>query len=122
MGRRHLSDAEAAAALRRGKQVEQFLAREYVDGDFQITWVTASAPRSGEYRLRVHRAHDIGSSSFADLSEFPPVDESERVGEGRVVAEGDTAELVLGAAADHGAMVGRWVNEGVVADEYLDAR
>ena len=122
MGRRHLTDTEAAAALRRGNQVEQFLAREEVDGDVQIAWVTASVPRSGEYRLRVHRVHDIGSSDVADLFEFPPVDETEQVGEGRVVAEGDTPELVLHAAGDHGALADHWVNEGVVADEYLDAR
>ena len=60
--------------------------------------------------------------TFLDLSAFEPVDEEEYSGEGVEVAREPGPEAALRAALDHGAGPERWVNQGVIADEYADSR
>jgi hypothetical protein len=57
-----------------------------------------------------------------DVYELTPVDSEEYVGEGVDVGRHAEAEAALEAAAAHGAQSARWVNFGMVADEYADAR
>jgi hypothetical protein len=55
--------------------------------------------------------------------EFSPADGRDSLGEGIDLAEFDSPEALLEAAArDHGASPDRWVNEGMVQDEYRDLR
>jgi hypothetical protein len=121
-GRRYLTAAEAAGALRRSRQIEQFL-ECYVaaDGRTAVRWLTAYT--SGRtFELVIHEVEDIGTDGFFDVSAFPPLDDKEYMGEGRAVATADVAEALLDAALDHGASTDRWVNFGVVQDEYADSR
>ena len=113
-GRRHLTDAEATASLRRGRQVEQLL---LADGA-EVHWVTLWT--SGQVNL--HRVEDLGHAEFRDVAEFPPLDQDEHVGEGIEVARCDTFAESIEAAKGVGCQADRWVNSGMVGDDYADAR
>lgn len=117
---RHLTPAFAIAALGRGRQIEQFLGGAVEGEASSITFVTIS-PRGNAFRLSVHEVLDVGSADFLDVSEFPPIDEAEYVGEGRSLGTAASptdaialAESIVSARPD------RWVNQGVVSDEYAD--
>jgi hypothetical protein len=121
-GRRYLTASEAVAALSRGSQIEQFLG-SYVapDGRSAVRWL--SAFRSGRtFKVVIHDVEDVGTDDFGDLSAFPPLDDDEYSGEGRSLITADDAHSLIGAAAAHGADSERWVNGGMVQDEYLEQR
>ena len=120
-GRRYLTSSEAAAALRRGSQIEQFLGRSNDNRRPTVRWLSAY-PSGRAFELVVHHVEDIGTEGFFDVSEFPPLDDEEYVGEGRSVAAEVEPGLILDAAELHGARPDRWVNAGVVQDEYRDSR
>jgi hypothetical protein len=121
-GRRYLTAAEAAAALRRASQIEQFLGHDVAaDGRAAIQWLTAY--ESGRtFKLVIHEVEDVGTDDFFDVSAFPPLDREADPGEGRLLATADDAESLLQNGASHGADSARWVNFGVVQDEYRDSR
>jgi len=118
---RHLTLDQAAAALRRGKPVEQLLECGLHDGERTVSWL-AVTPSCGEFTVTAHHVYDDGRPDFRDVAEFAPVDEWEGVGEGVEVARRADPAAALEAAARHGAASDRWVNFGVVGDEYADAR
>jgi len=115
--RRHLTENEAVSALRRGRAVEQLLDEARHEGRPTARWLSIIR-REDAFVVLVHHVYDDGSPDFRDLSEFEPVDIEEDVGEGREVAREPEPERALLAASSHGAAPERWVNEGVVADEY----
>lgn len=59
------------------------------------------------------------SSTFTSSSQIEHDDEG---GEGPLVGVYPDAEAVLDAAVSIGARLGRWVNAGVLQDEYADLR
>lgn len=69
----------------------------------------------------LHEVEDVGSADFADLYEFPPLDEDEYTGEGRLIGSARSVEDAFALAVGEGAEDGRWVNEAVSQEEYLDA-
>jgi hypothetical protein len=115
--RRHLTENEAVSALRRGRAVEQLLDEARHEGRSTVRWLSIFR-REDAFVVLVHHVYDDGSPAFRDLSEFEPVDIEEDVGEGTQVAREPEPETALMAASSHGAVPERWVNEGVVADEY----
>jgi len=128
--RRHLSVPEAAAALRRGSQIEQFLGfGEEVEGRSTLSyvWLSGRSKLSG----RLERRFDDGSPTFFDVGEFqtidddgdaewdpfagPPPDDGYR--------EFDSVEAALAwARTECGADDVRWVNSGLIDAEYRDAK
>ncbi len=53
----------------------------------------------------------------------PPIDEGEYVGEGRLLGTGASpADAIALAGSIVAARPDRWVNQGVVGDEYADYR
>jgi hypothetical protein len=114
---RALTATEAAAALRRGAPIEQFLG---LDGG-KVTFLTA-ALTEGRYTVRRHLVWDEGREEFEDISEFSPVADEEDIGEGAIVAELDTAEDAVGEALTHGGAVEAWVNSGMAADDYWSVK
>ncbi|WP_134131269.1 hypothetical protein [Kribbella pratensis] len=72
---------------------------------------------------------DIGDGRFADLGEFPDVEEWDPMdddgnyrGEDPSVRSFEDPEQALAWAENvHGASTSRWVNESMLGDEYLDA-
>jgi hypothetical protein len=73
--------------------------------------------RDGGFVVTAHHVYDDG---IPDVYEFTPVNAEEYVGEGVDVGRHAEAEGALEAASDHGALSDRWVNFGMVADEYAD--
>ncbi|MGI5171028.1 hypothetical protein ACQEU3_42425 [Spirillospora sp. CA-253888] len=118
---RHLTPAFAQGALRRGKQIEQFLGGFDHGEERVIRWAALSPGRQG-VTLYLSEVIDIGGAAFRDVSEFPPLDPGEETW-GKVIGTAvgpaealDLAEREVGAAQD------RWVNQGVVGNEYADYR
>jgi hypothetical protein len=122
MGRRHLSGPEAVAALRRGRQIEQWLgADQLADGAWALSWLTAYQA-GATFKLALHRVHDAGTEDLFDVSAFPPLDDEKELGEGTDVDEDPDPGRLLDRAASQGARYDGWVNQGIVQDEYRDAR
>ena len=115
---RPLTRAEAAATLRRGREIEQFLSL----ADGQVVYLVVSPYADDEYRLTRHVVHDEGTDGFADISEFAPVDEEEYVGEGALVATFADAQHAVLAADEHGGTPDGWVNQGMAATDYAAAK
>jgi hypothetical protein len=118
--RRHLTWAEAVAALRRGKAVEQLLPAELHDGQPTVRWLSVY-PHDGAFVVGLHHVHDPCDPEFLDVSEFAPVDEYEGVGEGIEVGRAPDPEQALRAVREFGASPELWVNQFVIAEEYRDA-
>jgi hypothetical protein len=118
-GVRHLSEQQTLSALRRGASVEQMLTHSF--SERSVRWLVA-LPEVDGITLRLHHVRNDGDADVLDVYEFHPVDEEEYVGEGRVVGHYPDAETVLEAAGVMGARPDRWVNAGVIQDEYAALR
>ena len=118
---RHLTRALAEATLHRGRAIEQLLSvSNDREGRRRIKWVTISSGADGEFSVRVHDVLDPGFPAFFDVSEFPPTDDDESIGDGRLVATHSVAAAIA-AAGGLGAVPDRWVIEGLIGHEYSDA-
>ncbi|MFG3290261.1 hypothetical protein ACGF3G_15840 [Streptomyces sp. NPDC048179] len=118
---RYLVEAFVVGALKRGRPVEQFLGPVGARGQLGVVYVEVRSVKAS-YEVYVHAVADVGYEGFLDLVEFPPLD-ADTDGEefGRLVAVAEEPSTALAAAEEAtGAVRGRWVNEGVVQDEYRD--
>ncbi|GGR01859.1 hypothetical protein [Kitasatospora griseola] len=118
---RHLAPALALGALRRGKQIEQFLGA--IESDFGpgLRWIALS-PGSTGVTVYLSDVEDIGTDTFLDITEFPPLDPEDETW-GREIAVLPTPEDALQLAErDLAADPEHWVNQGIVCDEYQDFR
>jgi hypothetical protein len=113
---RHLSESQAVGALRQGRAIEQLLTAD----SSVVAWLRLSG-RSSSVELARHRVQNVGSVDFMDVYEFPPTDIEEEHGEGVVLATFRDASEAFTASVNYGARADRWVNEGMVQDEYADA-
>jgi hypothetical protein len=117
---RYLGEVFAIGALHRGRSIEQFLGRAGDSGTLGIRWVEI-VPCGEGYRVVVHASRDVGGEHFRDLVEFPPLNDSDEEDFGEEVAVTAGARDALDAAhAGAGAVIDRWVNQGIAQDEYLD--
>ncbi|MFI9366962.1 hypothetical protein ACIG5E_38920 [Kitasatospora sp. NPDC053057] len=118
---RHLTPAFALAALQRGKQIEQFLGAIEPDDRHGLRWVALSPSRAG-ITIYLSEVEDVGTDTFLDITEFPPLDPDEET-RGREIAVLPTPEEALHLAErELAADPRRWVNQGIVCDEYQDFR
>ena len=128
--RRHLTPDEATATVHRGASVQQFLGfADRRDGRATLKYLEVSPTRDGVAVLVLH-AFDDGTDQFQDVGEFtlveqwdPIDDEGDFRGEDptRIVLDSPVAALTH-AATHLGASWDRWVNSGLIDDEYADAR
>jgi hypothetical protein len=118
---RHLIPSFVLAALQRGRQIEQFLGRVEHDGHQGLRWIALSPGPSG-VTIYVSDVEYVGTDNFFDITEFPPLDPEEETW-GREIAVLPTPEEALHLAErDLAADPERWVNQGIVCDEYQDFR
>lgn len=90
-----------------------------------VAWLTAwrRAERdSTVYRLTQHRCHEEPEEAVGNPEHLEALEEDEDYAEGKDVATAATPEKLLQAAAAFGAVDDRWVNFGMIADEYHDLR
>lgn len=86
-----------------------------------VEWLSA-APTFRGIELRRFKVLDEGNDGFLDVHEFRPLDEDEYRGEGVLVGHFSRARELLDHAVGKGARLDRWVNKGVVQDEYAALR
>lgn len=111
---RYLTEQFALGALRRGATIEQFL------GPVTPAGIRYVEIRAG-FEVYLHLVEDNGNEHFWDVGEFGSLEEREEDEFGRLIARAEDAESALAAAEEIvGASRSRWVNEGVVQDEYGD--
>lgn len=118
MSRRHLTLAEAERALDAGRTVEQWLGATTSDLGPVISFVTCSKSRDGTFSVALHRSKDSGSDQFLDVYAFESIDLDHERG-ARCASAGAALEY---AVKEFGASRERFVNAGVVQDEYADYR
>ncbi|MHC5905677.1 hypothetical protein ACVNF4_17505 [Streptomyces sp. S6] len=116
---RHLTPAFTLGALRRGKQVEQFLGGIERDGRRGLRWVTVSPGREG-VMVCLSEVEDVGDDTFRDVTEFPPLDLEDEVWGKEIGTVANPEEALRLAERELGADPARWVNQGFVCDEYHD--
>jgi hypothetical protein len=111
---RYLPKNELQFIHSRGKAIEQFLARELVDGRPRVKWIEIRSGLSG-VELWNFEAEDLGSAESMDVYEWidPGIDAPRAIFP-TIAAALDFASEAFGASLD------RWVNQGVVQDEYRD--
>ena len=120
MARRYLTLSEAESALNRGKSIECFLGYCERDGRRGIKWLSAS--RRGEsVRLAIFETADIGNEGFLDLYEFGPLNpalELDEPDEKRIFE--NFPSFISEVETMFPSSTTRFVNEGVIQDEYSD--
>jgi hypothetical protein len=116
---RHLTVEQARAALERGGGIEQLLGPSEADGQRTIRWLTVFGSRDGGFVVSSHYVFDDG---FGDITEYTPVDADEGVGEGADLGRFASAQEAIVATSRLGASGTRWVNQGLVGDEWHDFR
>ncbi|MEU6340188.1 hypothetical protein ABZ883_04465 [Streptomyces sp. NPDC046977] len=118
---RYLAESFIAGALRRGRSVEQFLGPIGSPERLGVAYVEVR-PTKAAYEIYVHAVEDVGHAAFCDLVEFPPFDvEDEEEAFGRLLAVAEDPQAALATAEkETGALRTRWVNQGLVQDEYWD--
>ncbi len=114
---RHLTANQALTALRRGAEIEQMLSDDLATGSFR--WLRAHRTDEG-FALRLVETLDEGSEDFFDLYEFNSVDASDEHNAGEVIGRSSSPSDLMRLAAGVGASDDRWVNAGLIQDEYLD--
>ncbi|MFC5674638.1 hypothetical protein [Streptomyces incanus] len=118
---RYLVEPFIVGALRRGRSVEQFLGPVGSPDRPGLRYAEVRAVRTS-FEVYVHIVEDVGHETFLDLDEFPPFDQDAEEEEfGRLLGSTEEPQGALVLAEEcTGAVRGRWVNQGVVQDEYLD--
>nr|CAS02424.1 putative integron gene cassette protein [uncultured bacterium]CAS02778.1 putative integron gene cassette protein [uncultured bacterium] len=109
---RHIAATFLETTLRRGASLEQFMGGSLHEAERSVSWLELR-PVSAGIELWSHVAPDPGDN-HADIYDLLPVEL-----EPLVVAP-DAAQALAIAHSTLGASPLRWVNQGVVQDEFLD--
>lgn len=114
---RHLTVTDAWAALRRGAAIEQLLGTRIDESDRVLSWIEIDVDREGRYVVCVFQVFDDAVEGFSDVHEFEPFDPDQPCG---VCREFDAIEEAMEYAVSRGASPRRFVNAGLIAEEYRD--
>ena len=118
---RYLAPPFIQGSISRGRSVEQFLGG-YMDGDEPaLRWVEIR-PEPNGVALLLHQVYDEGDEDFLDVYDFTDLDGESDEGDGPAAEHHlPTLEDALSLAGElYGADPGRFVNEGMIQDEYRD--
>ncbi|GAA4634319.1 hypothetical protein GCM10023196_075360 [Actinoallomurus vinaceus] len=120
---RHLTESAASGALRRGRGIEQFLEafEEHRRRGLRYAYVSPAARFHG-FIVSLYIVEDIEEPAGSPVDEFPAFYEADEDADGaRTIAETDSAEAAITVAErEIGADPKRWVNQGILFDEYRD--
>lgn len=116
---RHLTVTDVKAALRRGSPVEQLLGTRLDEDDRVLSWIEIDVNRQGRYVVSEFQVFDDEIAEFSDVHEFEPFDPDHPYGTSR---EFDAADDALEYAISLGASLNKFVNEGLIDEEYRDFR
>jgi hypothetical protein len=116
---RYLTEYFLHGAISRGREVGQFLGGFSHDGQPAIRYLSMRADESGVV-LSLFEKYDPQDEEWCDVMSFGELDEVEQ---GEAAAEHHCkgiADALALAGKSYGAPPDRWVNEGMLDDEYRD--
>jgi hypothetical protein len=116
---RHLQGMHLEHAIRHGKTVEQFLGGFDHEGEPAIRYLSIRF-HGGEFSLHLHELFDQGTEDYIDLYSFDYLDLPEDRFEPHPIKFNSMEDALRYAHSEFGAVPERWVNQGVVQDEYAD--
>ncbi|MFJ4848549.1 hypothetical protein [Streptomyces sp. NPDC088733] len=116
---RHLVPTFALGALRRGKEIEQFLGPVERDGRRGVRWITLSPGRAG-VGVYLEEVEDIPSETFRDITHQLPLDPDDETWGKEITTVATPEEAISLAEREFGTIADRWVNQGFVSHEYYD--
>ena len=119
---RHLTRSFAGGALRRGREVEQLVEAFEQDGRRGLRWASISpATRWNGLIVRLHTVEDLDDTDRLTVDEYPSFHETDEEDFGQTIGETESAEEAIDLAdRELGADPARWLNQGVLQDEYND--
>jgi hypothetical protein len=116
--RRYLTISEAKSALARGKQIEQFLGSFY-DGQDRAIRHAVIRPEGDRIIANVYECYEPTRADFFNVGEFQNVDPDENTED---FIFGSFEEAVSFLEYRNGLSSERFVNQGLVEEEYKDFR
>ncbi len=118
MSRRYLTLSEAERALGAGRAVEQWLGFRDSQPVRVVSWVACRKARDGAFHVTLFRSFDAGTDDFFDVYSFESADGDEAP----TAVYANPKDALEHAIRDFGAHAERFVNQGLVQDEYRDHR
>ena len=120
MGRRYLRIEEADKALRSGKAVECFIGACALEDKAGIRWISIRTRNDGVV-LQVFETADVGNEDYVDVYEFGPLNGDFEFDEAQEEFHfSDFPSCVAFLTNRYLGSTSRFVNEGVLQDEYSD--
>ncbi|MFF7677456.1 hypothetical protein [Actinacidiphila glaucinigra] len=116
---RHLTPMFALGALRRGKEIEQFLGPVERGGRRGVRWIALS-PGSNGIGVYLQEVGDVPSETFRDITNQLPLDPDDETWGKKITTVANPEEAISLAEREFGATADRWVNQGFVGAEYYD--
>ena len=115
---RHLPFSEVSSCLDRGRPVEQLL-EERMEGEDRILRIARIDRESdGMFSVAYFEVYDQGSEDAWDVYEFASYDPDMAYGD--ITQFESSREALAFASSSYGALPDRYVNVGMVQDEYGD--
>jgi len=114
---RHLTSSDVLTVLRRGVAVEQLLGIRLDEEDRVLSWLRIHVDRVGKFVVSEFQAFDDRMAGIRDVYELEPLDPDKPFGSCR---EFERAEDAVEYATTLGATLERFVNDGLIGDEYED--
>jgi len=115
---RYLTEIDALGAVQSGRTIEQFLAPREESCYRALRWVCVKRDRDGMFSVSRYEVFDEGDLNHLDLYGFSLVDPDEPCEEHSGLP---SAEAAIAVAQDQfGADRRKYVNAGVIQDEYAD--
>jgi len=119
MNMRHLLEIDVFSNLRNGRSIEQLLSKS-IYGDFQtIKFIRIDKENSGAISVSLFEVYDDGNEDFLDIYEFQPFEPDEP--DGLITMFQTPDEAVFYACSTLGANINKFVNAGMIQDEYKDS-
>jgi hypothetical protein len=113
---RYLGDLDVKMNLAAGRDVEQLLPERYEMNQLIIRYISLERNRSNGWTTRLCEVFDNGNPDFIDIYEFEAVDPDFPFGEEWIF---DSIEGAITFAKENfGAASDRYVNRGLIQDEY----
>lgn len=101
-----------------GKPLEQWLGIREEDDYTVLKWIIIEKEKDGSYSVVYKESLDEGDEDFTDIYEFSALDPDEAFG---VINSFTTfQEALYFSIKEYGAKMDRFVNSGVIQDEYLE--
>lgn len=116
---RYLYTAFIKNILRQGSEVEQFLRCTNIDGKKILSWLTIRKQEKG-YALLHHKQHDEGSQEHLDIYSFKYLYLPKNMNEPKQLIFQSIDSALDYASTNLGASNTKWVNHGMVQEEYRD--